>query len=96
MKKLMTTAAIILATSSAWAIEIPAMNIGVDDFPSESGWAKAMTEKACKLDFKKSDYGVITEVEDGVVYTVYNKQNKVVAESWASSKFIWAKKSCLN
>ncbi len=70
-------------------------SISNSDFPTESGWAKAMTKKACKVKMAKSDYGVIEDAKSGVIYTVYNKDGVVKASAWAKSTFAGAKKACL-
>lgn len=64
-------------------------------FPSESGWAIAMTEKACKVELPKASIGSITEVEGGVVYQVQNADGDVLAKAYATSTSIFAKKDCL-
>lgn len=63
--------------------------------PSNSDWAKAMTSMACKVDFPATFTGEITEVSNGVEYTVYNEEGEAVAGAFAKSTFILAKKTCL-
>ncbi len=80
----------VLATTPAMAF------VDVPTFPTESGWAKAMTQKACHVKFSKSAVGTIQKHNDGsVTYTVYNKHGQVIAQAAASSEFIGAEKVCL-
>ena len=85
---------ILFFVSNAFAFGVPSMpNL---DFPTNSGWAKAMTGKACKVKFSKSAVGMIDKsAKKGVVYTVYTADGQVIASAWASSTFVGAKKSCL-
>lgn len=75
----------------------PAMAfVDVPTFPTESGWAKAMTQKACHVKFSKSAVGTIQKHNDGsVTYTVYNKHGQVIAMAAAASDLIGAEKVCL-
>lgn len=84
---------VFLASSSAMAfVDFPSMQ-----FPTESGWAKAMTAKACGVKFAKSATGRIQKHGDGSVrYTVYNSHGKVIAMADASSSYIGAEKVCLS
>ncbi len=93
MKSILTFS-ILLFVANAFAFNFP--NISSNDFPSEDGWAKAMTSRACQVKFSKSDFGVIDKnAKKGVVYTVYNQNGQVLASAWARSTFIGAKKRCL-
>lgn len=92
--KSLTIFTILLSVSSAFAYNFS--NISNKDIPSENGWSKAMTSLACKVDFVKSDVGIMEESEKkGVVYTVYNKKGQVLASAWARSTFIGSQKRCL-
>ena len=82
-----------LITLPSLAIEIPMF--GPSDFPKESDWAIAMTERACKIRVSKDHKGEIYQVANGVVYSVRNKNGKVVAEAFAKNTSIFAKKECL-
>lgn len=94
MKALISIIAILCIHTTAFGIgfmNIPSSN----DYPTETGWAKAMVKKACQVPLMKSDRGAIEEVESGYVYTVYDKQGNMVASAWAASTSIFAKKRCL-
>jgi len=92
MKKIILSAAFMLSGVSAFGTTTPNL-----DFPSDSGWAVAMTGMACNVDISLADgyTGVITKTVDGVVYTVYLEGQKVLASSAANTS-IWAKKTCLD
>ena len=67
------------------------------DFPTESGWAVAMTSMACGVDYSSVDGATGTMVpHDGrsVIYKVY-VDGELVGKAWASSKWITAQKKCL-
>lgn len=72
-----------------------AFNFPSSDIPDDSQWAKAMTERACKVKFNKSTVGTIDKAKNGVVYSVFNKNGEMIASAWAKSTFILAKKKCL-
>ena len=90
MKKMILTAITALSTQTMAFVDMPT-------YPNENDWAKAMTEKACKMKFSSSAVGIITEQNNGtVLYTVYSKSGQVLAQAVAQSSFIGAKKKCLN
>ncbi|MFT6069690.1 MAG: hypothetical protein ACJAT2_001529 [Bacteriovoracaceae bacterium] len=91
MKKLLL-AATILTCTNLFASTADMTNL---QFPSESGWAIAMTEKACNVDLPSTSVGRITEVEGGVVYLVENQEGDLLAKAYAKSTSIFAKKECL-
>jgi hypothetical protein len=91
MKRLLFAITVLTCTSVfASTADLPSLQ-----FPSESGWAIAMTEKACDLDLPTGSIGTITEVEGGVVYQVRSTQGELLAKAYATSTGIFAPKSCL-
>ena len=91
MKSLILLIAILSTTSAMAFMDFPS------EYPTQSDWAKAMTERACEVKFSKSATGTIKESSNGsVTYVVYNKQGKVIAAASAASAFIGAKKVCLS
>jgi hypothetical protein len=91
--KALITLAIVLTATQVLAFTLPTFT---GDIPSEDGWAKAMTSRACDMKFASNDVGTIDKsAKNGVVYTVYNLQGEVLASAWARSTFIGARKKCL-
>ncbi len=89
MKAVILSIAVLVSSSAMAFVDVPS-------FPTESGWAKAMTQKACDMKFSNSAVGTIQKHANGsVTYTVYNKHGQVIAAAAASSEFIGAKKVCL-
>ena len=92
MKILLTIAMIFsVNVASAFMPNIPSAK----DFPSDSNWAVAMTERACKVRFQGDVEGSIDKAKSGVIYTVTNANGVVLAQAWARSTFIGAKKRCM-
>jgi hypothetical protein len=91
MKRLLFAVAVLTCTNLfASVADMPNLQ-----FPSESGWAIAMTEKACDLNLPAASVGTITEVEGGVVYQVRDTEGDLLAKAHATSTSIFAKKDCL-
>ncbi len=85
---------ILFFVTNAFAMNVPTFS--QNDFPTENGWAKAMTSRACKVKFSEQAVGTIDKsAKKGVVYTVYTADGQVLASAWAGSTFIGAKKRCL-
>ena len=91
MKRLLF-AITVLTCTNLFASTVDMTNL---QFPSESGWAIAMTEKACDVNLPASSVGRITEVEGGVVYLVESVDGDLLAKAFAKSTSIFAKKECL-
>lgn len=86
-----TTIALIISTlftASAFAISAPSQ------YPTESGWAIAMTEAACGVQYPEGSKGSILKDGDGVFYMVVAPDSVILGAAKATSTFIWAKKSC--
>jgi hypothetical protein len=92
MKKLIVAAAFALSSTSAFAFNMPNLT-----FPTESGWAVAMTAMACGVDMSVEDgyEGRIIQHDGFVVYTVSKDGVPVLGASAKNTK-IWAKKTCLD
>ena len=92
MKKIIVAAVFALSSSSAFAFNMPNL-----DFPTESGWAVAMTAMACGVDMSVEDgyEGRIIKHDGFVVYTV-SKDGVPVFGASAKNTKIWAQKTCLD
>lgn len=92
MKKIIVAAAFALTSTSAFAFNVPDL-----DFPTDSGWAVAMTAMACNVDISVEDgyQGAIAHHDGFVVYTVSKDGVPVLAASAKNTK-IWAHKTCLD
>lgn len=64
-------------------------------YPSDSGWAIAMTENACGVKFNKGVTGSIESVSGGVMYVVQNSKGQVLAAAKAKNTSVFAAKTCL-
>lgn len=92
MKRIMLSAVFMLSSVSAYGFNMP--NV---DFPTESGWAVAMTALACDVDISLADgyVGTITKEGGVVVYRVFQGGVPVMSAA-AKNTTIWANKTCLN
>lgn len=92
MKVLLAT---ITTALSCWGVHADLGSMPRLKMPTQSQWALAMIKDACGVHFRVSDFGRKQFNSDGVIYTAYNSAGIVLAQAWASSQYVWARKACL-